>query len=878
MQTIEARAFLLPQEKHQTPALELYESAVYRARIKSGHTLDTHTYYPSETKPYLHFTDFIHEQGDKPLLDLVGYVPFLSRLLSNHALDLVEHVPNTVDKEDTVWSWFANKAHGLSLQQLAPFAPVIEQKVFERPLQVWAFLYPKIEHSRLQDLTSFADILKNIVTIAGTFKQKKYSRVVQGEVDKPPTENELLFEKIDAFFLEKLPDAHLDQIAPLSKVVEYLLVCRDVKDERLADILRAMMVDVPFQGLAKYAQIIGSMRMPSGTSTLVSNWEWFTQQTEGRSLQELEAWMTYIAARYSYEEVAEWFMEKSKDATAEQLHPWVKVVELLELSSRTKGQGIQFFMDRLSDLPLEQLSGWKSLFENVWDHDDALRIYTWLRSKIFTGSGVDVERMAEWQTVFARLAWKGEPELLTCMFSDLAEYTETIEEWRATHEWVEALVQNLHEARNSDGSKNTPGNESPGRKAFLFLWESFTQAVGENAENAHEFGSLLWAFENSQSYYRLERKYTEDGWEGAEDFEHPRKWIRKQLSAETQLNQVETWQHMLARNDHFFEEQLLNMFAQSTLEEVRQWRSYISSAVQTLMGGERYNSTTSRIELLVQFSEEVTQHFSESGQADFAELYVRFRDFVMRLNNAEASMLRSMVRMKGILNHTMMSVVDGKPFALELAKTGGRLFVWSEGDTVHGATITNMVTPTSYKAWRKAHDLHVPVTPILSAREIDEKVSVPELFRGTMLVDTRAVGVQVSELSHQTKQLLHEEIEQQKSKIRNKLKRHSIRYTNQRLSGHDRDHNYLIELVERKHFTSHGGWRAVNTIPYSAETHSTDFTLLSTTDTYDPKTSPWVAVVRLVDWDHAFLKEDEGQVDTRFEPNHNGEGFATVMC
>jgi hypothetical protein len=885
MQRIEQKSFLQTQELDRPSALRLFETAIRSTRMRSGQPLETHSYYPKHTKPYLHFTDFLHEQGDRPLTELATYAPFLSRLLSKKALDLVEYVPNTVDKDQTVWRWFLEKAQHLSLRDLTPFIQLIQNRIFQDPIDVWGLLHPQIEQSSVEDLLPYTDTLKHLVSGAGQLKPRKYPWDEPSDASVPLTAKELLFGDIETFFLERLSTLTMNQISQLSAVVECLLLYSDFTDERLANVLRAKLAAIPFEESAAHWRIIDGLRMPCAVEEqehehgdhLGSNWQWFVQQSAQSHLSKLEAWIPYLAKQNDSDAVALWFAEKAKDATTEQLLPWAPVLELFERSSKTQGQGIQFFMKRISHLPLEQLSGCKILFDNMWRKEDVPSVYLWLRSRIFTDSGVKREHLAEWQDTFARLAWKAEPELLTQMVSDVSEHTETIEEWRAIHEWVEALVHNLYKANNHDGSQNLPGNETQGRKGFLFLWENFTRAVGDNPGNAHEFGSLLWSFYSSQSRYWYDRELTAQGWKRPEDFENLEYWMREQLSGETQLHQVETWQHLLARNDSFYHQQIIDMFGWSSLQEVIEWRSYIQSAVQTLMRGESYNSTTSRIELLVQFSEEVTQHSGANAEADFSDLYVRFRDYVMSLTHAEASMLRSMARTKGVLNHTMMSVLDGKPFALELAKTGGRLFVWSEGASTHGATITNMVTQTAYNAWREAHDLNVPVTPILDARRIEETLAVPELFHDTVLVDTRAVGTQVASLPYELKKKLEDEIARQQAKIRSALKKHDIRYTNERMKGHDRDHNYLVEFVDREYFKVHGGWKVVNTMPYSRYAYTTDFSIFDTVDVYDPKTSPWIVVVRLTDWDHAFLKQDEGNVDTRFEPNHSGEGFGRMI-
>lgn len=862
------RTSFFSSEKHSRSALNQYESALHILRATGSPK--TETYYPNN-KPYLHFLDFVAEQGHKPILELTEYIPFLDKLLSQQGLDLVEEVPNTVDTQDEVWEWISQKIEPHTIGELEPFLPLLENQAFRKPWETWHLLLPKIDACSATELNVLTPVMKFIILKTREFQPKKYpfDRPTFSSAQSP--EQAAFFDLVNNFFTRKVQAFELQEIGEFSEIIEYLIIFQDWNDETLSDILRDKLENTPFLELASYWKIISVLRFRNNEK-LITDWEWFVQKSESFTLPELTPWITYLFNLEGRKDVYEWFIAKAEHADSEQLLPWAKIVQFFETSSTTQGLGIKFFMDKLSQLPLDKLEDWKILFENFWKHDEATIVYAWLKSRIFQDSGVHLSLLSDWQDTFAELTWKAEPQLLEQMVNDISEYTETAEEWFALKKWVEALTFNLNKIQNKDGTRNTPEHESPGRKAFLFLWENFKKTFDHNPE-IHAIGSLITAFQNNQGHYRYSIPLSEH--RKVPDFENFGYWIQQQLTPETRLNEVGSWQFLLARNDFFFQQEIKNMFAQSTLHEVNTWRDFVQASVETLMGGEAFDGLSSKIDLLVRFGEEVSKEFTEVGYETFSELYITFRDFVMNLSDTEALMLRNMVRMKGVLNHMIMNLIDGQPFALELAKTGGRLFIWSEGNDTH---ITNMMTETAYQAWQKAHDLRIPVTPIHEVREVDDMVNIPEIFRGTTLVDTRAVGLAVHQLNDKTKLKLRPEIDKQMKKIRKKLKESEINYTNPQRTGHDREHNYLIELIDKKYFKNHGGWKAVNTMPYSKEAFSTDFSVFDDVDTYDRKTSPWVIVIRLIDWDLAYLQEDEQNIDHRFEPNHDGSQFVTILA
>lgn len=865
-------SFEIQLEKEKPSALEAFESAIKNSQLSNK--LTTESYYPNNSKPYLHFADFIHEQGHRPLSELTHYAEFISQLLSKSALDLVESIPHTKDKEDIVWRWFIEKAESMHLVELEPFIKVVKALVFDRPELVWQFIAYRLENHSLRDLSGWNEVFQHLITTSSWIKPKEYWDVELGR-QITMADGTHLFDHIYSSFLKKLSELEVVDYEIYGQVIS-ILCSGDWSKRDLQNLLKLKITDSPFFELAGCWKFIDIVQLQPKNDIdekpLRDSWEWFVEASEQYSLKELEPWIPYVEQSYDRAVIADWFIEKAKSELPQNLHAWTQVVKLFEMSSDTNGKGISFFRETMQHLPLNELKDWKELLGEVRSTEDARWLYQWLKSKITQSGRTNLEDLKEWQDLIADIVYRADDLMLEKMVSDISEFTDTVDEWKSIDQWVSALLHNLHKLRNADGSKNSPGNESPGRKSYLFLLDNFKKAIGNNSEEAYQFGDLLESFIFEQNKYRFPFRWDES--EPVADFEDPRVWVRQLLNDKTSLNKVETWKHLLGRNGNFFRKEIITMFSNASIFDVIGWSEYVSSAVLTLMGGSNFNSTTARINLIVSFVQEIQTHFGNDSVSHFSELFVIFRNYIISLADEEASLLHYATRVKGSLNHMIMNLIDNKPFSLEIPKTAGRLFIWSDGTSTN---ITNLITTTSYRAWQKANDLQIPTAPILNARSIDETLDVQEIFHGTRLVDTRMVGKKVDELNPDVERYFNEEISCQQTRIRETLTNHGINYTTTEMEAHDRNHNYLIEFIERDYFDYHGGWESINTIPYNQSKFTTDSSIIDLTQPYNQKTAPWILIMRIIDWDHAYLEEDKDSIDKRFYMNHDGRGYEVVM-
>jgi hypothetical protein len=245
----------------------------------------------------------------------------------------------------------------------------------------------------------------------------------------------------------------------------------------------------------------------------------------------------------------------------------------------------------------------------------------------------------------------------------------------------------------------------------------------------------------------------------------------------------------------------------------------------------------------------------------------------MELDEQEVGLVSALVIEKGCLSLEMAKLMDGKAVSYSVPKTGGRLFVTLTGEPLEVPLFTHTLHRDAYEAWQKAHDLQIPVAPILGTRQLNQKPvmskeefkKLPESLKSQIIVDTRFLGIASNRLSSETRFCLKGELAKQVKAIREGLESNEITYTPRDLKMHDRDMNYMVELIDRQYFVEQGGWSSINTMPYSPELFSTNFDEIVVKkdqdgefipfDNEDP-TQPFVVVYRLMDWDHAFVGPD----------------------
>jgi hypothetical protein len=308
----------------------------------------------------------------------------------------------------------------------------------------------------------------------------------------------------------------------------------------------------------------------------------------------------------------------------------------------------------------------------------------------------------------------------------------------------------------------------------------------------------------------------------------------------------QSFAELLLRNDYFKDsgDKVVNTL---TISQIIDWKLGKVKPALFGPGSETFPTRAKVLEMLILFTEEI-RDYCEGQFSAFDEYFIELRDQLLSLSNKEISILYEVVKLNGVLHPQVQNMIMGKPFFVELPKTGGYIFFYRTEEN-KPIQISQLVPDDGFEAWVTAHDLAIPVTPI-ALSTFTERKEVSQKYSNYQLVDTRMVGWQVSQLlASDFWKEIEPEFEKQRNKITKKLEDNSIFYVPEAFANHNREHNYYIEFIDKTYFEQNGGWESINNIPYDETFFAQNLSILND-DNWQEK---YELVVRLTDWDHASL-------------------------
>lgn len=221
------------------------------------------------------------------------------------------------------------------------------------------------------------------------------------------------------------------------------------------------------------------------------------------------------------------------------------------------------------------------------------------------------------------------------------------------------------------------------------------------------------------------------------------------------------------------------------------------------------------------------------------EALANYRELIEDLSFPELLFFNLLITGNGLMNkRVLLALIRLGRFAFEINKTGSRLIVVR---TISGQLVlVNEISNDATNNWQLLSSGTENYLPIPSAPILRTKI----LNRETIRVFSRFCGLAIANISLgslPTEVVI--EIDRQKQKILKNLEERKISH------GHTHDGNFVVELIKKEYFLLHGGWKAINTMPFNADYFS--YEMKQTTNWQD-----WQVVVRLIDFDRATSLEE----------------------
>lgn len=191
-----------------------------------------------------------------------------------------------------------------------------------------------------------------------------------------------------------------------------------------------------------------------------------------------------------------------------------------------------------------------------------------------------------------------------------------------------------------------------------------------------------------------------------------------------------------------------------------------------------------------------------------------------------------------ILSQNFIQILSGHGKKLEVSKTGSGLHAFLSDKL---GIVVNEVPINSLDTWQLAHDLQIPVSPILkTGRQVPVTVAEGQETVGKR-VFTRFSGSNVYEwLCAEGTPELAFFVDGEIKKIAAMMAEHHIEH------GHPHLANYTVEFVEKSWYEEQrAAGMTVNTLPFDEQHFSFDVRKYR----YEP--NKWQPIIRLIDWDRS---------------------------